>query len=79
MDGTYEQPRSPTSDVDFAPDNYTQWVADMIAQSSYQPPPDVSYWGTHVQHTEPFAHECRDTAHNLCPTSPVDRRGRGPR
>ncbi|MED6108229.1 hypothetical protein PIB30_021685 [Stylosanthes scabra] len=35
MDGTYEQPRASTLDVNFAPDNYTQWVADMIAQSSY--------------------------------------------
>ncbi|MED6135985.1 hypothetical protein PIB30_051736 [Stylosanthes scabra] len=41
MDETYQQPCAPTPDVDFAPDNYTQWVADMIAQSSYPPPPEV--------------------------------------
>ncbi|MED6158946.1 hypothetical protein PIB30_037755 [Stylosanthes scabra] len=54
MDGTYEQPRAPTPDVDFAPDNYTQW-------SSYQPPADVPYWGTPVQYTEPFAHMSAET------------------
>ncbi|MED6107404.1 hypothetical protein PIB30_013514 [Stylosanthes scabra] len=51
----------PTSDIDFAPDNYTQWVANMIAQSSYQPPLDVPYWGTPIQHTEPFAHMSVET------------------
>ncbi|MED6194033.1 hypothetical protein PIB30_024644 [Stylosanthes scabra] len=82
MDGTYEQPRVPTPDVDFAPDNYTQWVADMIGQSSYQPPPDVigqssyqpppdvPYWGISVQHTEPFAHMSAETP----PTAYVPRR-----
>ncbi|MED6122831.1 hypothetical protein PIB30_043583 [Stylosanthes scabra] len=82
MDGTYEQPRASTPDVDFAPDNYTQWVADMIAQSSYQPapevigqssyqpPPDFLYWGTPVQHTEPFAHMSAETP----PTAYAPRR-----
>ncbi|MED6155720.1 hypothetical protein PIB30_007584 [Stylosanthes scabra] len=78
MDETYQQPRAPTSDVDFAPDNYTQWVADMIAQSSYlpppessyQPPPEVPYWGTPVQHTEPFAHMSAETP----PTAYAPRR-----
>ncbi|MED6106403.1 hypothetical protein PIB30_004638 [Stylosanthes scabra] len=64
MDGTYEQPRASTPDVDFAPDNYThryQPPPEVIGQSSYQPPPDVLYWGTPVQHTEPFAHMSAET------------------
>ncbi|MED6159609.1 hypothetical protein PIB30_043814 [Stylosanthes scabra] len=58
------------------------WVADMIAQSSYppppevigqssyQPPPEVPYWGTPVQHTEPFAHMSAETP----PTAYAPRR-----
>ncbi|MED6204271.1 hypothetical protein PIB30_007742 [Stylosanthes scabra] len=70
MDGTYQQPRASTPDIDFAPDNYTQWFADMIVQSSYQPPPDVPYWSTPVQHTEPFAHMSTETP----PTAYAPRR-----
>ncbi|MED6119727.1 hypothetical protein PIB30_014336 [Stylosanthes scabra] len=78
MGGSYDQPhlshvfhpQVSTPDIDFAPENYTQCVADMIGQSSYQPPPDVPYWGTPVQHTEPFSHMSAETP----PTAYAPRR-----
>ncbi|MED6134665.1 hypothetical protein PIB30_039126 [Stylosanthes scabra] len=63
-------PDASTPDIDFTPENYTQWVADMIGQSSYQPPPDVPYRGTPIQHTEPFAHMSAETP----PTAYAPRR-----
>ncbi|MED6223190.1 hypothetical protein PIB30_071549 [Stylosanthes scabra] len=49
-------PQASTPDLDQIPENYTQWCAEMFGQSSYQPVPDHSSWGTPIQQSEPFAH-----------------------
>ncbi|MED6149737.1 hypothetical protein PIB30_065437 [Stylosanthes scabra] len=49
-------PQPYTPGVEHVPDNYTQWCAEMFGQSSFQPMPDHSSWGTPIQQTESFDH-----------------------
>ncbi|MED6132437.1 hypothetical protein PIB30_019036 [Stylosanthes scabra] len=48
-------PRAYTPDVDHPPKNYTRWVARLIGHSSFYPVPNVSFLGTPIRHTQPFA------------------------
>ncbi|MED6163794.1 hypothetical protein PIB30_083466 [Stylosanthes scabra] len=50
-----------TPDVDQIPDSYTQWCSELFGQTSYQPVPDHSSWGTPIQQTESFAHMTHET------------------
>ncbi|MED6205801.1 hypothetical protein PIB30_021087 [Stylosanthes scabra] len=62
--GIYEQPHSShvfhpqasTPDIDFTPENYTQWVADMIGQSSYQLPPSMAETSKKLSETSEHRH-----------------------
>ncbi|MED6172861.1 hypothetical protein PIB30_053843 [Stylosanthes scabra] len=50
-----------TPAVDQIPKSYTQWCSELFGQTSYQPVPDHSSWGTPIQQSETFAHMTHET------------------